>query len=542
MIVQHKHCAWMNQRFPKQKIKHMLRLNRISNEQVDAPRLMQFSLPVLRSGPVLPLKPTADMDNPVAVAEEAVASNQWPWQLLDDCRRVFGHEVQAVLVPKEVILTALNQAFDMASASAEQMLENLDDDALGLAKELEEVGDLLESEDDAPVIRLVNTLLSQALKDRASDIHIEPFESQVLVRFRIDGVLHSIVTPPKTVQSAMISRIKVMADLDIAEKRHPQDGRFRVKVAGRDVDVRVSILPTAHGERVVMRLLDRSAQLLTLKDLGMSDDQFSSMKKVVAEPHGIVLVTGPTGSGKSTTLYASLMQVDRKNRNVMTIEDPIEYQLEGVGQMQVQPKIGVTFSAGLRSILRQDPDIVMIGEIRDLETAEIAIQASLTGHMVFATLHTNDALSAIVRLQDMGVEPYLVASSLVMAQAQRLVRRLCEHCKAPRDVQRDEWKTLDIDPSGMDNVSQVYEAKGCDHCLDTGYLGRVAIYELMPITQTMRNAIHDGLGLPAMRKLAMQEGAINLRQDGARHIAEGVTTFDEVLMATRADVVIEASV
>ncbi len=517
----------------------MQHLNRISSEQVEEARLMCFSLPVLRSAAVLPLKPSEDLPNPVAVSKESVDSAAWPWELLDDCRREFGGEVQPILVPKDAILTALNQAFDMASASAEQMLENLEDEDMGLAKEIEEIGDLLESEDDAPVIRLVNTLLSQALKDRASDIHIEPFEAKVMVRFRIDGVLHTIVSPPKTVQSAMVSRIKVMAGLDIAEKRHPQDGRFRVKVAGREVDVRVSVLPTAHGERVVMRLLDRSQKLLTLNDLGMSKIQHGMMSKIIKEPHGIILVTGPTGSGKSTTLYASLMEVDRKNRNVMTIEDPIEYQLEGVGQMQVQPKIGVTFSAGLRSILRQDPDIVMIGEIRDLETAEIAIQASLTGHMVFATLHTNDALSAIVRLQDMGVEPYLVASSLVMAQAQRLVRRLCEHCKTPRELLKGEWEALDVSAQEMAEATVVYDAKGCEHCLDTGYVGRVAIYELIPITQNLRNAIHDGKGLPAMRRLAAKEGAISLRQDGARHIAAGITTFDEVLMATRADVVID---
>ncbi len=517
----------------------MQHLNRINSEQVDEARLMHFPLPVLRAAMVLPLQPTSEMPNPVAVAEEAEHTASWPWELLDDCRREFGAEVQPVLVPKDAILMALNQAFDMASASAEQMLENLEDEEVGLAKEIEEIGDLLESEDDAPVIRLVNTLLSQALKDRASDIHIEPFENNVLVRFRIDGVLHSIVSPPKRVQAAMASRIKVMAGLDIAEKRHPQDGRFRVKVAGREVDVRVSVLPTAHGERVVMRLLDRSQKLLTLNDLGMSKTQHAMMSKVIKEPHGIILVTGPTGSGKSTTLYASLMEVDRKNRNVMTIEDPIEYQLEGVGQMQVQPKIGVTFSAGLRSILRQDPDIVMIGEIRDLETAEIAIQASLTGHMVFATLHTNDALSAVVRLQDMGLEPYLVASSLVMAQAQRLVRRLCEHCKTPRDIVDDEWQTLDVLADEMKDVTVVYDAKGCDECLNTGYIGRVAIYELIPITQNLRNAIHDGKGLPALRRIAAKEGAISLRQDGARHIAAGITTFDEVLMATRADVVVD---
>ncbi|MDQ6988760.1 MAG: ATPase, T2SS/T4P/T4SS family, partial [Mariprofundaceae bacterium] len=286
----------------------MHRLQRITNEQLDETRLTRFSLPILRAGPVLPLKPSEEMPNPVAVAEESWKTGDWPWALLDDCRREFAAEVQPVLTPKEVILTALNQAFDMASASAEQMLEHLEDDeGLALAKELEEVGDLLESADDAPVIRLVNTLLSQALKDRASDIHIEPFEAQVLVRFRIDGVLHSIVKPPKAVQAAMESRIKVMAGLDIAEKRHPPDGRFRVTVAGREVDVRVSVLPTAHGERVVMRLLDRSAQLLTLEDLGMSSAQHQAMTKVIQEPHGIILVTGPTGSGKSTTLYASLM-------------------------------------------------------------------------------------------------------------------------------------------------------------------------------------------------------------------------------------------
>ncbi|MDQ7005107.1 MAG: type II secretion system ATPase GspE [Ghiorsea sp.] len=517
----------------------MQHLNRILNEQVDESRLLRFSLPVLRAAVVLPLQPTDAWKNPVAVAEESVNTATWPWETLDDCRREFGAEVEPILVPKDAILIALNQAFDMASASAEQMLENLEDEEVGLAKEIEEIGDLLESEDDAPVIRLVNTLLSQALKDRASDIHIEPFENSVLVRFRIDGVLHSIVSPPKRVQTAMASRIKVMAGLDIAEKRHPQDGRFRVKVAGREVDVRVSVLPTAHGERVVLRLLDRSQTLLTLKDLGMSQAQHAMMSKVIKEPHGIILVTGPTGSGKSTTLYASLMEVDRKNRNVMTIEDPIEYQLEGVGQMQVQPKIGVTFSAGLRSILRQDPDIVMIGEIRDLETAEIAIQASLTGHMVFSTLHTNDALSAIVRLQDMGLEPYLVASSLVMAQAQRLVRRLCEDCKTPREILDGEWQALDVTSDEMKEATVVYDAKGCDACLHTGYIGRVAIYELIPIAKNLRNAIHDGKGLPELRRIAAQSGAISLRQDGARHIAAGITSFDEVLMATRADAAVD---
>jgi len=507
----------------------MKRLSRLSSDMVDSERVLRFSLPVLRAGPVLPLKPADGAGNPVAVSDEG----DWPWQLLDDCRRILGSDVQPVLAPKESILMTLNQVFDMASASAEQMLEDMGGD--DLSKEIEEVGDLLESDSDAPVIRLVNTLISQALKDRASDIHIEPFETRVLVRFRVDGVLHTIVHPPKGVQAALTSRIKVMAGLDIAEKRHPQDGRFRVKIAGREVDVRISILPTAHGERVVMRLLDRGAAMLTLQELGMSPPQKKLMQDVITAPHGIVLVTGPTGSGKSTTLYAALMEVDRKNRNVMTIEDPIEYQIEGVGQMQVQQKIGVSFAAGLRSILRQDPDIVMIGEIRDLETAEIAIQASLTGHLVFATLHTNDALSAILRLQDMGVEPYLVASSLIMVQAQRLVRRLCPHCREQHPVPADIWTILEVDEKI--GVDVIYHANGCDLCMGTGYIGRVAIYEMSRISDAMRNAIHEGKGIPVMRRLAKQERMITLRQDGARQVAAGVTTIDEILRVTMEDVV-----
>jgi len=502
----------------------MHNLPRLTYEQVDVERTLMFSLPVLRQGPILPLLAFDHLPCPVAVPDAVL---EWPWELLDDCRRIFGCEVQPVQVPKDVILTSLNQVFDMSSASAEQMLEDLSDSD-GLSKEIEEIGDLLESEDDAPVIRLVNTLISQAMKDRASDIHIEPFEKEVAVRFRIDGVLHSIVQPPKSVQNAMISRIKVMAGLDIAEKRHPQDGRIGIRIAGRDVDVRVSILPTAFGERVVMRLLDRSAKILTLPELGMSSMQFSSMQEVVKMPHGIVLVTGPTGSGKSTTLYAALMEVDRVNNNVMTIEDPIEYQVQGVGQMQVQPKIGLDFSSGLRSILRQDPDIIMIGEIRDLETAEIAIQASLTGHLVFATLHTNDALSAIVRLQDMGVEPYLVASSLTIVQAQRLVRRLCPHCKQTRAVREDDWGILEVS-TDMYDCSELFEAVGCEQCMHTGFIGRIAIYEMLNVSDAMRNAIHDGKGLPALRRLARKEAMVTLRQDGARHVATGMTTVEEVL-------------
>ncbi|MDQ6961382.1 MAG: type II secretion system ATPase GspE [Mariprofundaceae bacterium] len=512
------------------------RITRIVPEAVDTERALRFSLAVLKRGPLLPLQPEHAQDNPVVIAEDS----PWPYEILDDIRRVLGFEVRPLLAPKEVILMELNRIFDMASTSAEKMLEDLDD-YNSLSHEIEEVKDILDSDDEAPVIRLVNTLIGQALRERASDIHIEPFESEVLVRFRVDGVLYTAVKPPKSVQSAMVSRIKVMADLDIAEKRHPQDGRFRMRIAGREVDVRVSVLPTAYGERVVMRLLDRSSRMLTLKELGYSDEQMRLTKQVLKAPHGIVLVTGPTGSGKTTSLYASLMMVDRENRNVLTIEDPIEYQLQGVGQMQVQSKIGVSFSQGLRSILRQDPDIIMIGEIRDLETAEIAIQASLTGHLVFSTLHTNDALSAIVRLQDMGVEPYLVASSLLMVQAQRLVRQLCPDCKVARPATATDWKLLGVDATQYADVSHIYEAGGCDHCMQTGYLGRKAVFEMAQISGALRAAIHDEKNLAQLRKIAAQEKMYSLAQDGSRHVAAGITSMDEILRVTLKETVDDIS-
>jgi len=506
---------------------------RLSAEQVDVERTLMCSLPVLRQGPLIPLLTASDAEHAwVAVAKD----HPLPWELLDDYRRILGCEIEPIYVPHDDILMLLNQVFDMSSASAEQMLEDLSEDD-DLNRKIEEVGDLLESEDDAPVIRLVNTLISQAMKDRASDIHIEPFELEVLVRFRIDGVLHTVVHPPKGVQAAMISRIKVMANLDIAEKRHPQDGRYRVKIAGREVDVRVSILPTAFGERVVMRLLDRSSKILTLPELGMSERQFAQMRRVIRAPHGIALITGPTGSGKSTTLYAALMEVDRANRNVMTIEDPIEYQLASVAQMQVQPKIGLNFSTGLRSILRQDPDIVMIGEIRDLETAEIAIQASLTGHLVFATLHTNDALSAAIRLQDMGVEPYLLASSLMMVQAQRLIRRICPHCHTPRASTAEDAKVLEVGVDELPVGTTIYEPSSCERCMHTGFIGRIAIYEIFLITEALRNAIHGGLGWTELRHIAKQQGMRSLRQDGARHVYAGVSSVDEVLRVSSEEVI-----
>jgi len=509
----------------------MQHFNRILNEQVDETRLMRFSLPVLRSAVVLPLKPTDDLMNPVAVAVESADTASWPWELLDDCRREFGAEVEPILVPKDAILMALNQAFDMASASAEQMLENLEDEEVGLAKEIEEIGDLLESEDDAPVIRLVNTLLSQALKDRASDIHIEPFENNVLVRFRIDGVLHSIVSPPKRVQSAMASRIKVMAGLDIAEKRHPQDGRFRVKVAGREVDVRVSVLPTAHGERVVMRLLDKQAGRLNMTHLGLMQNDYERLTQLVHRPHGIILVTGPTGSGKTTTLYAALSDLNDNTRNILTAEDPIEYQLEGIGQTQVNTKVDMTFARALKAMLRQDPDVVMVGEIRDLETAEIAVQSSLTGHMVLSTLHTNSAVGAVTRLRDMGVEPFLLSSTLLGVLAQRLVRRLCSHCKKP--YQPNEVDVAAFGFSG-DELPNIYSAEGCDQCNQHGYYGRTGIYELICVDKTMQTMIHDGASEQELERYA-RKSTPSIRDDGMRLVLAGVTSLEEILRVTKED-------
>ncbi len=490
-----------------------------------------------REAGVVPLawNPEEDAARPVLVAAEA---DPWPWWLLARLEAEAGRPLALVERPRAEVEAVLHAALGEARATAEEMVEAMAGE--DIAREMEEAADLLERDDDAPVVRLVNTLVAQALRERASDVHIEPYEREVLVRFRIDGVLHTVVRPPASVHAALVSRIKVMAGLDIAEKRLPQDGRFFVRVAGREVDVRVSVLPTAFGERVVLRLLDRSARILTLEELGMAGDHLAVVRETIASPHGIALVTGPTGSGKTTTLYAALLAVDRDDRNVMTIEDPVEYRIAGVAQMQVRPKIGLTFAAGLRSILRQDPDIVMVGEIRDLETAEIAIQASLTGHLVLATLHTNDALSSIVRLSDMGVEPYLVASSLILVEAQRLVRRLCPACKRPRQPRPEDWRLLDLGPEAAPQAAQVFEAVGCAECRGSGYLGRIAIYEMARITEALRAAIHDGAPLGELRRIAADAGMRTLRQDGARHVAAGVTSIEEVLRVTREGAVGEA--
>ena len=424
-----------------------------------------------------------------------------------EARRILGRPVKTETLPAEKFDTLLAQAYSRAARSAGQLAIDLgqDVDLAQLAEELPQVTDLLEAEDDAPIIRLLNAILTQALRDGASDIHIEPYEARSAVRFRIDGTLYPAIEPPRALHPAIVSRIKVMAHLDIAEKRLPQDGRITLRVGGRAVDVRVSTLPAGHGERVVLRLLDKQAARLDLDALGMSAATRERLDELIHAPHGILLVTGPTGSGKTTTLYAALARLDRGGRNMMTVEDPIEYDLDGISQTQANPRIGLDFARALRSILRQDPDIIMIGEIRDLETAQIAVQASLTGHLVLATLHTNDAAGAVTRLIDMGVEPFLLASSLLGSMAQRLVRKICAQCKA----------------------------QGCAACGQTGYRGRTGIYELLAVDADLRRMIHDAASEDAVRTHALAHGMTSLRQDGARWVADGTTNLEEVLRVTR---------
>lgn len=427
----------------------------------------------------------------------------------------------------------LQKQFEGNSSETMQAMQGLDDDAdlSSAAEALAEPQDLLESDDDAPIIRLINAMLSEAVKENASDIHIEPFENRLVIRFRVDGVLRQVLAPQRALTPLILSRIKVMAKLDIAEKRIPQDGRISIKLAGRPVDVRVSTIPSGHGERIVLRLLDKQAGRLNLGHLGMNDDQLELMQSLIAKPHGIILVTGPTGSGKTTTLYAALTSLNDKSRNILTVEDPVEYFLDGIGQTQVNTKVDMTFARGLRAILRQDPDVVMVGEIRDLETAEIAVQASLTGHLVLSTLHTNTAVGAVARLRDMGVEPFLMASSLVGLVAQRLVRTLCPDCRIPHKPNETERELLDLD---ADFSGQIYNAKGCDKCRQSGYAGRIGIHEVVAIDETMRTMIHDGASEAALEKHArtMTPG---IRQEGRRKVLTGMTTLEEVLRVTRED-------
>lgn len=416
-------------------------------------------------------------------------------------------------------------------ANSMQLAEDLGDslDLAALAEQVPETEDLLEQEDDAPIIRLINAILGQAIRENASDIHLETFEKRLVVRFRVDGLLREVLEPRRELAALLVSRIKVMARLDIAEKRIPQDGRISLRIAGREVDIRVSTLPSANGERVVLRLLDKQAGRLSLAHLGMSERDRLRMEETVRKPHGILLVTGPTGSGKTTTLYASLVTLNDRTRNILTVEDPIEYHLEGIGQTQVNPKVDMTFARGLRAILRQDPDVVMVGEIRDRETAEIAVQASLTGHLVLSTLHTNSAVGAVSRLVDMGVEPFLLASSLLGVLAQRLVRVLCPECKEAITADESACALLGLEAQ---QAPVIYRACGCAACNQQGYRGRTGIYELVVFDDVMRTLVHNGAAEQELIRHARRLGP-GIREDGRRKVLEGVTTLEEVLRVTR---------
>lgn len=418
------------------------------------------------------------------------------------------------------------------TADSREAMEELGDDLdlASLANMIQETEDLLEQEDDAPIVRLINGILTDAVKRNASDIHIETFEKRLVVRSRVDGVLQEVLEPRRALAPLLVSRIKVMSKLDIAEKRLPQDGRIALRLAGREVDVRVSTMPSSHGERVVMRLLDKQAGRLNLAQLGMQGDNLSRLKGIIHKPHGIILVTGPTGSGKTTTLYAALSELNDSSRNILTVEDPVEYSLPGIGQTQVNGKVDMTFARGLRAILRQDPDVVMIGEIRDKDTVEIAVQASLTGHMVLSTLHTNTAVGAVTRLQDMGIEPFLLASSLVGVVAQRLVRTLCPHCKTPYEADDAEKALCGIAPS---NSLTLFHANGCTECGVTGYKGRRGIYEIIEIDEQMKSLIHNGAGEIELNKYARSQ-CKSIQQDGFEKVKQGETTLEEVLRVSKA--------
>jgi general secretion pathway protein E len=449
---------------------------------------------------------------------------------LAELRRVLKRPLVTRPVDPDRFATELARAYN-AGGNAAAIHAELEGDLTRLMQEMPVTSDLLADEAQAPVIRMINALLLQALRERASDLHFEPYETRSVVRFRVDGVLRDVIEPPRALHAALVSRLKIMASLDIAEKRLPQDGRIALKIGGRSVDVRVSTLPTGPGERVVLRLLDQDAARLDLAALGMDEATLATIDRLIREPHGILLVTGPTGSGKTTTLYAAMSRLPRGSVNMMTVEDPIEYALDGVAQVPVNPRIELTFARALRAILRQDPDVVMIGEIRDLETAQIAVQASLTGHLVLATLHTNDAASAVTRLADMGVEPYLLSSSLLGVLAQRLVRTLCPACRKPVTPGAAEREL--IASIGLPSSTALHAPVGCDACNQTGYRGRTGIYELIVADEPVRRAIHDREPESALREAAARQGAKSLRADGARWIAQGTTSLAELVRVTR---------
>ena len=504
----------------------------VALDSLDAELVRQVPINFAKQALILPLR--LDGESVALLVADPLDTT-----VLDHARMLLQRNLSPHVATAAVIVDAINGIYDRAVNEAEQLVGEMEaQDLQSLAHELEEPQDLLDVDDEAPIIRLVNSLLFRAAKERASDIHIEPMERELLVRFRIDGVLQEIIKPPKRYQNSIVSRVKVMGQLNIAEKRLPQDGRIRIKLAGRDIDIRLSTIPCTFGERIVMRLLDKNTTLLDLTDIGMGVDTMRGMDQVIRRSHGIILVTGPTGSGKTTTLYAALSRINTPDLNILTVEDPVEYQLRGISQMAINPKIGLSFAAGLRSFLRQDPDVIMVGEIRDRETAEIAIQASLTGHLVFSTVHTNDAASAITRLVDMGVEPFLVASSLMAVMAQRLVRRVCPHCRESYRPTAEELKEVALTPEAVARAGNptIYRAKGCDACGGTGYRGRTGIYELLLVDDDIRQLTLKNVDSSTIKRTGVQKGMLTLLDDGARKVLAGETTLAEVLSVTQEDI------
>ncbi len=491
----------------------------------DALRLRALPFSYLKRNLALPFGP----ENALRLA----MADPFAPELADDIRRLLGAaDLEPVLATPEAILDAVNHAFGEADADSQPLLDDVGlDDFIGPPPENMSTEDLLDETSSAPVIRLVNQLLTQAVKDLCSDIHIEPYQNALKIRFRLDGVLYDIKTLDKRWHPPVVSHVKIRAKLDIAERRLPQDGSFDIRLGNRNVDIRVSVFPTKFGERLVLRLLEKNTRILSLGELGLSPGNLKILKRLVALPHGIILVTGPTGSGKSTTLYATINHINSSDKNILTIEDPVEYQIEGVGQMQVNAKIDLTFASGLRSILRQDPDVIMVGEIRDEETAQIACQAALTGHLVFSTLHTNDAASAVTRMVDMGVEPYMVASVVRALIAQRLVRVLCPRCRVPVTAAEDDL--LPLGPAGENLLGRtIHRAGGCSQCMHTGFRGRTSIHEVLEVDEPMAEVILHSSEAGRIRSRAIAAGMVTLRDDGLAKILAGVTTIDEVVRAT----------
>ncbi len=506
----------------------------IGTDDVEPELIKKVAIGFAKAMRMLPLKQVGEVVR-VAVADPLDTA------ALDHARMLFGAEIEPVLAQSASIVDAINAVYDRNINEAEQVVGEMEaQDLDGAEKVLEDAQDLLDSGDEAPIIRLVNSLLFRAAKERASDIHIEPMERELVVRFRVDGVLQAIIRPPKRSQKAIISRVKIMASLNIAEQRLPQDGRIKIRLAGRDIDIRVSTIPTVHGESIVMRLLDKSGTLLDLEEVGMGKELLRNINEVIHRSHGIFLVTGPTGSGKTTTLYGALSRINTTEVKILTVEDPVEYQLKGINQMAIQPKIGLNFASGLRSFLRQDPDIIMVGEIRDKETAEIAIQASLTGHLVLSTVHTNDSAGAVTRLVEMGIEPFLVASSLTAVLAQRLVRKVCMECREPHPPTDEEIAKLGMSRDrfvAMGAGDLTYRAgPGCSACNKNGYRGRMGIYELLLVDDDVRQLVLKNVDSGTIKKKAMEKGMLTLLDDGALKVAMGQTTIAEVLSVTQDDI------